>query len=641
MDAREREACYGSAEPEPETLLLCAGALTAELVAGNLRNIRFDGVEVIRGIGYIVRDMDWGTYSPALSNLVAIQRPDSFRISYDARCSATDGGILAFSAAILGRSDGSLRFEVAAKPLGDFQTNRCGYCVLHPIVGVAGSPVVIEHVDGAREHTLLPDLIDPWQPFKSMRAITHQVRPGLQATCRLEGDTFEMEDQRNWSDASYKTYVRPLELPWPYVLPDGALLTQSVSVALTGASSAERGPTQTPEIEVTIGEAIGSMPKIGLIVTPEETGAVLVRIDRLSEIGPQTLTCHFDPTVGHGREALAGFAAMAEMTDAEITLECVVPCRDDVATELAAIAVMADDVGLRLDAISVSPSVDRQSTPPGSAWPACPPLEQVYAAARAAFPGVRLGGGSFSYFTELNRKRPPVDLLDFVTHATCPIVHAADDRSVIQTLEVLPFIVRSARAFIGEGKPYRIGPSTIAMRQNPYGSRTFDNPTGKRMAMANSDPRHNGLFGAAWTLGYAARTAEAKLDVLTQSALTGPFGLLDGEDSVRPIFHIIRALAAVAGCERFSLWSTRPDAVQGVALASPDGSKIVWLANLTHQSLIVRLDAARRAGKRSLRSLDAASWRTASTGERPVAQDLSAGSIYLAPFAVAQIVENA
>jgi hypothetical protein len=116
MDAREREACYGSAEPEPETLLLCAGALTAELVAGNLRDIRFDGVEVIRAIGYIVRDKDWGTYSPALSNLVAIQRPDSFRISYDACCSAIDGDALAFSAAILGRSDGSFRFEVAARP---------------------------------------------------------------------------------------------------------------------------------------------------------------------------------------------------------------------------------------------------------------------------------------------------------------------------------------------------------------------------------------------------------------------------------------------------------------------------------------------------------------------------------------------
>ena len=38
----------------------------------------------------------------------------------------------------------------------------------------------------------------------------------------MEGDTFEMEDQRNWTDASYKTYVRPLALPWPYTLAGGA-----------------------------------------------------------------------------------------------------------------------------------------------------------------------------------------------------------------------------------------------------------------------------------------------------------------------------------------------------------------------------------------------------------------------------------
>ena len=37
----------------------------------------------------------------------------------------------------------------------------------------------------------------------------------------MEGDTFEMEDQRNWTDASYKTYVRPLALPWPYTLRAG------------------------------------------------------------------------------------------------------------------------------------------------------------------------------------------------------------------------------------------------------------------------------------------------------------------------------------------------------------------------------------------------------------------------------------
>jgi D-apionolactonase len=638
-DAEERIICFGSAEPEPGALRLTAGALTVELVAGNLRDIRFDGAEVLRAVAYIVRDKDWGTYAPVLSNLKTHQETNAFRVSYDAVCSDPGGCALAYRTTIFGRFDGSLEFDVEAKPVGDFQTNRSGFCILHPIVGVAGSPVVIEHVDGSCERTRLPDLIDPWQPFRSIRAITHGVRPGLQATCRLEGDTFEMEDQRNWSDASYKTYVRPLALPWPYVLADGELLRQSASLSLDSASTTGRAPApaRSEVVEVAIGGAIGSMPGVGLIVTPEETDAVIARRNRLTEVGPQILTCHFDPTVGHGRRALAGFAEIAKRTKAEITLECVVPCRDAVAVELAAISATANQVELRPAAISVSPSVDRQSTPPGSAWPECPPLEDVYAAARSAFPGVRMGGGSFSYFTELNRKRPPVDLLDFVTHATCPLVHAADDRSVMQTLETLPFITRSARAFIGWQKPYRIGPSTIAMRQNPYGSRTFDNPLGKRMTMANSDPRHRGLFGAAWTLGYAARTADAKLEAMTQAALTGPFGLLGEKETVWPIFHVVRALAEMAGRARLSVTSDRPESVQGVAVEGPTGGVSVWLANLTDQLLTVRLSGALDSGAQYLRCLDAESWRAAAAGDPPVSQSLTGGTLLLAPFAIAQI----
>ena len=58
----------GTREPEPEPTKLVAGALTADLVNGNLRTIRHEGTEVLRAIGYIVRDRDWGTYEPALSN---------------------------------------------------------------------------------------------------------------------------------------------------------------------------------------------------------------------------------------------------------------------------------------------------------------------------------------------------------------------------------------------------------------------------------------------------------------------------------------------------------------------------------------------------------------------------------------------
>ena len=71
-------------------------------------------------------------------------------------------------------------------------------------------------------------------PFQDIRALSHEVTPGTWVTCTMEGDTFEMEDQRNWSDASYKTYVRPLARPWPYTLPKGEKVPQAVRLAVTG-----------------------------------------------------------------------------------------------------------------------------------------------------------------------------------------------------------------------------------------------------------------------------------------------------------------------------------------------------------------------------------------------------------------------
>ena len=127
-----------------------------------------------------------------------------------------------------------------AVPEGDFETNRCGFVVLHP-AAAAGAAATIEHVDGSREATAFPELIDPWRPFVAIREITHRAG-GLDVTCRLEGEEFEMEDQRNWSDASFKTYGRPLELPWPFVLPAGEPVAQSVTVSVRpGRRRAGRG----------------------------------------------------------------------------------------------------------------------------------------------------------------------------------------------------------------------------------------------------------------------------------------------------------------------------------------------------------------------------------------------------------------
>ena len=200
--------------------VLRAGALSAEFEAGNLRYIRFGGVEMVRAVSYIVRDKNWGTYNPAISDLKSEENADGFRVDYSA-VAGDDAQEFAYRAEIVGRPDGTLRFAARGRPVTDFLTNRTGFVVLHPIENVSGKPARVTEATGKTFDTTFPELIDPVQPMMNLRAIAHEFVPGMTVECRMEGDTFEMEDQRNWTDASYKTYVRPLALPWPYTLTNG------------------------------------------------------------------------------------------------------------------------------------------------------------------------------------------------------------------------------------------------------------------------------------------------------------------------------------------------------------------------------------------------------------------------------------
>ncbi|WP_062206019.1 hypothetical protein [Aureimonas sp. AU12] len=663
MDAATRLKLTGTTEPPPESRRLAAGELTADLVAGGLRTLRWRGIEVLRAVAYVVRDRDWGTHAPDVEDLAVEETEAGFTVRYRAACRTEAGATLRFAAEIMAEVSGDavrLVFAVEAVPDAAFETNRCGFCILHPVEALAGRPASVTHVDGSLEPARFPDLIEPWQPFQDMRAIAHEVTAGVTATCTMEGDTFEMEDQRAWSDASYKTYVRPLALPWPYTLPAGELMRQRIVLEIAGTAPTEgvsgvskatgtghasatattgaKPPTHAggrTAVEISLDEtAAPPMPSFGIATAPAEVEAALAALPHLRALAPRHLLLHFDPVAGHGAGELAALARLAEaLPQAAIHLECVVPGLRDPAAELPDLAALVRASGLRLDAVIVGPSVDRQSTPPGSAWPACPPLAEVYHAARAAFPDVTLGGGMFSYFTELNRKRVPVEALDFVTHATCPIVHAADDLSVMQTLEALPFITRTARALMG-ARPYHLGPTTIGMRQNPYGSRTMANPGRRRIAMAGDDPRQRGLFAAAWLVGIAARLGSSDVAVWTGAAFAGPRGLLS-ETGVVPQFHVAQALAALAGCPRRSVTSGEPGRIDGFAALRGDGTTELWLANLTGEDQTAQLGDAWADAE--LRVLDVARFDIAAAGAMPPSQPAS-GTLALGPYAVARLV---
>ncbi len=527
---------FGTDQPSIEGQSFAVGPWSFTLENGAVRHIALRGHEAIHNIAFLVRDRDWGTLVPQLDNLDVAQTDTTLRITYDALFISADAKLAVQVSIDVGPE--SLVMSAIGETQGTFETNRAGFTVLHPIADVAGQPVRVKHSDGSSEDSAFPDLIEPWRPFVDIAALTNQVGDA-ELCCAFRGDTFEMEDQRQWGDASFKTYNRPLDMPWPYTIVDGARQAQSVELTWT--------PLAGKPVEDTTPAAIdATFPEMALVMDPQDALRLARQPSDIAFVNPQRLLCHLDAAIGDTAAQFRAFAAAQRACpDKVFDLELICLFDDDPATELSSLAAQMHAAGFMPDSVLVCPSVDRQSTPPGSDWPDCPPLADIHAAASLAFPDIRRGGGMVSFFPELNRKRPPLKHLDFVSHGLCPIVHAADDVSVMETLEAIPHITRSARAITGD-KDYRIGPATIAMRQNPYGARTIPNPDHERICMAHDDPRHRAKFGAAYVIGLASALASSGLSVWTPAALYGPRGVI-ADQGEWPISAALKALAERAG----------------------------------------------------------------------------------------------
>ena len=503
------------------------------------------------------------------------------------------------------------------------------------------------------EQAQFPDAISAHQPFMNIRALGHEVAPGLKATVRMEGDIWEMEDQRNWSDASYKTYGRPRDIPWPYTIPKGERVVQRALLSFDGAA-APVAAAASAAVEIALGEApIGKLPKLALALSPAEAAHALAAAARLTA-APAELIGWFE----HGTQSeadLKTYAALGQRLGIPIGLELILPCKKPVAEELAEAAALLRQAGLTPAGITPiqAPMIKWVLKSPEEMG--LPGFAELYAAAREAFPGIAIGAGVLSNFTELNIDRPSLAGADYVTHATCGVVHEPDDRSVMETLETLPHIFRSVRAIAGK-LPYRLGPSAMGMRYNPYGKTTDANQANIRTAFAHQDPRQRGLFGAAFALGYMARAAAAGIERVCFGAPTGPFGLVyrktdypqpwfDAQDfaepaaaPVYPLFHPLMAIAAAKDAAVLPVRSSDEKRVLGLCYRRADGEQILWLANLTPEPQTLRI---RGGGTMSAKMLDATSFAAAARDPAAFAaaasHKVAGGSLSLAPYAVAML----
>jgi D-apionolactonase len=454
---------FGTNEDLPATTSFRAGSWTGVYEAGKLRYLRLGNCEVLRMIYPAIRDQYWRT-APAqiLSEKIQIEA-QSFSIEYTARyqLEAVD-----FQAHYLfqGDAEGRLSVTMRGEALSDFQRNRIGLCVLHPIDTCAGKPVSIIHPDGSREASTFPNLISPHQPFIGVQGMVWSPAPGLQVQLFFEGDIFETEDQRNWTDSSYKTYSTPLSIPYPVQVQRGETMLQKL---ILQAQSDALATTEPEELEVRILEQTYVFPKLGTDWNPGITAQTpALPLDFLN------LLLKLDEPDWIGK--LAAAAQTAKQHNKKLGLSVALISTADLSPLIQALAPLADQIQ-QLCILSASDPV-----------PAADLMEATYAALKAKLPQVPIGFGTDGYFTQLNRNRPQTTAFDFLQFSPNPQVHAFDTRTIIENLSAQRDVVRTAQSF-DPGKAIHVAPITLRARHNP-------NPADA------IDPRQHSLLAAAWTL---------------------------------------------------------------------------------------------------------------------------------------------
>ncbi|MCG6920375.1 MAG: hypothetical protein LJF15_04710 [Acidobacteria bacterium] len=513
--------------PHPgQPVPLRAGPLSLVFDRGELRWVRLGEREVLRGIYVAVRPPTWDTVPAELENVRIDAEADSFRLRFDAR--HREGPLwFEWEGRIDGGTDGTVRFEMDGVARSTFVRNRIGLCVLHPATACAGRACTKEKSDGSVIDEAFPRLVAPDQPFLDVRALRHEVVPGIEAEVRFEGELFETEDQRNWSDASFKTYSTPLALPLPVEVRKDDRIRQVATLTLHGADTGVAAPATTTggwlseeviRVEVERGTS-WPMPRLGLGL--EASPLPPRALETLRAIAPAHLRVDVRPGEAGWRDDLAAASDAARAGATRLEVAAFVST-DKTAKELEALAEAAESLRAPIDTWLVFDAATRVTTP-GLAERARGILLGGSEADRAP---VLLGGGSDVFFTELNRGRDAAAGLDLVCLPLTPQVHAFDDATLVENTTTLGWIADTIHEFAGQ-TPLALSPVTLRPR-----------PATDRRQATN--------FTAGWTLGLVAAAARAGFARLTLFKLRGPGGVADGVRRF-PVGHLLTDIAELAG----------------------------------------------------------------------------------------------
>jgi len=599
---------YGVPDAQPEPIALRAGPLELAYQAGDLRYIRLGTREIVSRIYFALRDADWGTAPNTIERHTIELGSRGFRIAHSAHSRLGDADV-AWHAEISGAPDGTITYRVTGRAKRTFLSNRLGLCLLHP-ASLAGARCRVVHGDGSEEEGRFPERIAPHQPFLDIAAISCELTDGIWASSEFKGDTFEMEDQRNWTDASFKTYPRPLALPYPFEMHSGERFEQTVTLRLQGVS-AVAATCAAPDATLHVGVAAhgeGVLPPIGLHMGAEPPCQGVV-IERLRALEAGHLRVALAPETDEG--TLTCWAQMARAVDAP--LELALLDGGAATADRAAEWLAREQLSVTRVLLCASPGCDATSL-----------LACSRRTLETVAPNATFWVGTDGDFVDLNRERPQATGATGVFYSLNPQVHAFDNASLVESLPVQAETVLSARALYPD---LSVAVTPITLRP--------------RGAIA-ADPRQPSLFAAGWMLGSIAALARSGVSALTYGEIAGPRGTMSRDGAPYALYHLLLWLAGWRGARVCSIEVSDLLRLQGLALQR-NGERCIVLANMGGKPMVIKtqgIGAAARVQWLDERCVVDTRWQ-GPTAPAPLKVGAGQAEIELLPYGLARIESSA
>jgi hypothetical protein len=493
----------------PDVNRVAHGDFTLDLAQDAVRNITFQGAQIIDLLYTAIRPIDWSTLVPdkhtediqVIGSDCVITISDSFGTE-----------MLALTKITLTTSNTFL-VDYELNGFAEYSLNRWGICFCLDTKDWMGSKVsadgnVYKLDKGISPQRVVNGITQGLFPAAS--EINFFAPDGRNLNVISTGKVLEAEDQRNWTDNTYKIYSGSLSEPRPFTTSAGSLWKQSAKFEVGAPNSKNFDPSK-----ILVSE-IEALPSIGIQFNTEpilasddlDKAFILLDIDHL-RINAESLTSQKIATVSASGLILEA-ALLSESTDIELQNEVRhlserVPAGSRLLIQRAGREIVqAEDLPKNESLSNYIPGTD-------------------------------------AYLVDLHRNQ--YEFGNSLSYSMVPTVHTSDTESIFRTLATQTESIIFAKDKLAQ--QVLVSPITFSTRGNPETGHATD----RRINFANPDiaSRIRTLSGASWTLGSIFALASAGAFSGTWHELFGEFGIIYRHgSSIRfsPTFHALAALGA-------------------------------------------------------------------------------------------------